>query len=54
MTRYIGLFELVAAIRAEAKPLAPSLALEPGRIELSADQFAAVDETMEYAHENAR
>lgn len=48
MTRYIGLFELVATYRAEAKPAPPSSALEPGRIELSAEQVAAADEMMEY------
>lgn len=47
MTRYIGLFELVAAYRAEIKPPPPSLALEPGRIELTADQVSAMDEMME-------
>ena len=47
MTRYIGLYELVAAIRAEIKP-PPALVIEPGRIELTDEQFAAVDETMEY------
>jgi hypothetical protein len=44
MTRYIGLFELVAAIRAAVKPT-PTPVMEPARIELTAEQFASVDET---------
>ena len=43
MTRYIGLYELVAAYRAAAKP-APAPVIEPARIELTEEQFLAVDE----------
>lgn len=43
MTRYIGLYELVAAYRAAEQP-APRPVLEPARIELTAEQFLAVDE----------
>ena len=43
MTRYIGLYELVAALRATVKPT-PAPVIEPARIELTAEQFAAVDE----------
>ena len=43
MSPYIGFFELVAALRAAAKP-APAPVIEPARIELTAEQFAAVDE----------
>lgn len=43
MTRYIGLFELVAAYRAEIKP-SPALVIEPSRIELTNEQCLAMDE----------
>ena len=44
MTRYIGLYELVAAYRAAEQP-APRPVLEPAPIELTQSQFSAVDET---------
>ena len=43
MTRYIGLYELVAAYRAAEQP-APRPVLEPAQIELSESQFSAMDE----------
>ena len=44
MTRYIGLYELVAAYRAAAKPT-PAPGIEPARVEVTAEQFVAMDES---------
>ena len=43
MTPYIGFFGVIERLRAAAKP-APAPVIEPARIELTAEQFAAVDE----------
>ena len=44
MTPYIGFFGVIERLRAAVKP-APRPVMEPARIERTAEQFAAMDES---------